>query len=166
MQKYMSFSRIPLLFLWSNGCWQFDPWFLCLYCRSLVWRILSIIFLACESESCSVVSDSLWPHGILHGILQARILEWVAFPFSRGSSQSGDQTQVSCIADGFFTNWAIREAPPSMWNEHNCMIIWTFFGTALLWDWNENWHFPVLWPLLSFPNLLTYWVQHFNSIIF
>ena len=33
------------------------------------------------------------------------------------------------------------------------------------WDWNENWPFPVLWPLLSFPNLLTYWVQHFHSII-
>ena len=39
-----------------------------------------------------------------HGILQARILEWVAFPFSRGSSQPRDQTQVSCIAGGFFTS--------------------------------------------------------------
>ena len=38
-----------------------------------------------------------------HGILQARILEWVAFPFSRGFSQARDQTQVSCIAGGFFT---------------------------------------------------------------
>ena len=39
-----------------------------------------------------------------HGILQARILERVAFPFSRGSSQPRDQTQVSLITDGFFTN--------------------------------------------------------------
>ena len=54
----------------------------------------------------------------------------------------------------------------SMWNEHNCVIVWTFFGIALLWDWNEHWSFPVLWSLLSFPNLLAYWVQHFNSIIF
>ena len=54
----------------------------------------------------------------------------------------------------------------SMWNEHNCTVVWTFFGTALLWHWNENWPFPVLWPLLRFPNLLMYWVQHFNSIIF
>ena len=46
----------------------------------------------------------------VHGILQARILEWVAFPFSRGSSQPRDQTQVSRIAGRFFTNWAIREA--------------------------------------------------------
>ena len=38
-----------------------------------------------------------------HGILQARILEWVAIPFSRGSSQPRDQTQVSCIVGGFFT---------------------------------------------------------------
>ena len=43
-----------------------------------------------------------------HGILQARILEWVAFPFSRGSSQPRDRTQVSSIAGGSFTNWAIR----------------------------------------------------------
>ena len=46
----------------------------------------------------------------VHGILQARKLEWVAFPFSRGSSQHRDWTQVSCIAGKFFTNWAIREA--------------------------------------------------------
>ena len=46
------------------------------------------------------------------GVLQARILEWVAFCFSRGSSQPRDWTQVSWIAGGFFTNWAIREAPP------------------------------------------------------
>ena len=54
----------------------------------------------------------------------------------------------------------------SMWNECNCAAVWTFFGIALLWDWNENWSFPVLWPWLSFPYLLAYWVQHFNSIIF
>ena len=54
----------------------------------------------------------------------------------------------------------------SMWNECNCVVVWTFFDMALLWDWNENWPFPVLWPLLSFPNLLAYWVQHFHNIIF
>ena len=48
----------------------------------------------------------------------------------------------------------------SMWDEYNCAVVWAFFGIAFLWDWNENWHwpFPVLWPLLSFPNLLAYWV--------
>ena len=54
----------------------------------------------------------------------------------------------------------------SLWNEHDCTAVWAFFGIAFLWDWNENWLFPVLWPLLRFLNLLTYWMQHFNSIIF
>ena len=47
---------------------------------------------------------------IVHGILQARILEWIAFLFSMGSSQPRDRTQVSRIAGGFFTIWATREA--------------------------------------------------------
>ena len=54
----------------------------------------------------------------------------------------------------------------SMWDECNCAAVWAFFGIAFLWNWNENWPFPVLWPLLSFPNVLAYWVQHFHSIIF
>ena len=56
-----------------------------------------------EGEIHSVVSDSLQPHElyIVHGLLQARILEWVAFPFSRESSQPRDQTQASSIAGGF-----------------------------------------------------------------
>ena len=44
----------------------------------------------------------------VHGILQARIQEWVAISFSRGSSQPRDQTQVSHIAGEFFTSWATR----------------------------------------------------------
>ena len=46
----------------------------------------------------------------------------------------------------------------SMWDECNRVVVWAFFGIAFLWDWNENWPFPVLWSLLSFPNLLAYWV--------
>ena len=46
----------------------------------------------------------------VHGIFQARILEWVAIPFSRGSSQPRDQTQISRTAGRFFTSWATREA--------------------------------------------------------
>ena len=42
----------------------------------------------------------------------------------------------------------------SGWDECNCAVVWAFFGIAFLWDWNENWPFPVLWPLLSFLNLL------------
>ena len=53
------------------------------------------------AQSC----PTLRPHGLytVHRILQARILEWVAFPFSRGSSQRRDRTQVSRIAGGFFS---------------------------------------------------------------
>ena len=55
----------------------------------------------------------------------------------------------------------------SMWDECNCAVVWAFFGIAFLWDWNENWPFAILWPLLpKFPNLLAYWVQHFDSITF
>ena len=52
------------------------------------------------AQSCPTLCD---PRDYrVHGILQARILEWVAIPFSKGSSQPRDQTQVSCIAGGFF----------------------------------------------------------------
>ena len=50
--------------------------------------------------------------------------------------------------------------------ECNYEVVWLFVGFVLIWDWNENRHFPILWPLLTFPNLLAYWVQHFHSIIF
>ena len=56
------------------------------------------------SDSCDPMDHTV------HGVLQTRILEWVAFPFSRGSSQPRDWTQVSHIAGGFFTSWATRDA--------------------------------------------------------
>ena len=63
------------------------------------------------------------PWTVVHGILQARILEWVAVPFFRRSSQLRDRPQVSHIAGGFFTSWATREA--HMWNlEKRCW--WTY----------------------------------------
>ena len=52
----------------------------------------------------------------------------------------------------------------SVWDECKCAVDWTFFGIAFLWDWNEHWPVLVLWPLLSFPNLLAYWMQNFHSI--
>ena len=51
------------------------------------------------------------PCSSVHGISQVRILEWVPIPFSRGSSQPRDWTQISCTAGQFFTIWATREAP-------------------------------------------------------
>ena len=82
---------------------------------------------------------------------------------------SGLENSMDCIVHGvaksgtWLSNFHFHFV--SMWNECKFMIVWTFFGIALLWSWNENWPFPVLWPLLSFQNLLTYWVQHFDSII-
>ena len=57
-----------------------------------------------ENQSCSLPGSSV------HGILQAKILEWIAILFSRASSQPKDWTQVSCIAGRFFIIWATREA--------------------------------------------------------
>ena len=59
----------------------------------------------CNSRDCSLPGSSV------HEILRERILEWVAIPFSRESSQPKNQTRVSCIAGRFFTSWATREAP-------------------------------------------------------
>ena len=71
----------------------------------------------------------------VHGFLQARILEWVAFPISRGSSQPRDWTQVSCIAGGFFTSWATREAPKWKWK--SLSYVWLFVTHGLYSPWNS-----------------------------
>ena len=60
------------------------------------------------AQSCLTLCDPVDYR--VHGILQARILEWVAIPFPRGSSQPRDQTQVSHIAGGYFTSCVTREA--------------------------------------------------------
>ena len=83
---------------------------------SLLFNMLSrflIAFLPRSSEvkatqSCPTLCDPM--AYTVHGILQARILEWGSFPFYSRSSQPRDQTWVSCIADRFFTSWATREA--------------------------------------------------------
>ena len=94
----------------GGKCIHTYAWLGPLSCSPETIPTLLIFYVKCES--CSVVSDSLWPHTV-HGILQARILEWVAIPFSMGLSQSRDQTQtqISHIAGRFFTcSWATREA--------------------------------------------------------
>ena len=79
------------------------------------------------AQSCPTV----WPHGYtVHGILQARIQEWVAVSFSRGSSQPRDWTQVPCIAGEFLTSWATREAQGHIWRmlrlepPHSSTLAW------------------------------------------
>ena len=72
------------------------------------------------TQSCPTLSD---PMELVHGILQARILEWVVFPFSRGSSQPRDRTQLSHIAGRFFTSWATREGQGSITCHHKCVSL-------------------------------------------
>ena len=63
----------------------------------------------CDPMDCSPSDSSV------HGIIQARILEWAAIWFSRGSSCPRDQTQVFCFAGSFLTNWATRESQVAYW---------------------------------------------------
>ena len=67
------------------------------YICAALWLVVQSSLTLCDLVDCSLPGSSA------HGILQARILEGVAMPSSRGSSQSRDQTQVSCIAGRFFT---------------------------------------------------------------
>ena len=148
------FSEIPLLFLWSNGCWQYVDsshlWILgtfqmifpyldnlnysppkevkCFSCslsctctgmwpgfmnkiQAFIWKWA--LLGSCQPFSHSVMSDSVKPWTVAHQVAWKIPwnLEWVAIPFSRGSSWPGNQTWVSCIVGRFFTIWATREAP-------------------------------------------------------
>ena len=103
------------------------------------------------AQSCPILCnpiDCSLPGSSVHGILQARVLEWVAFPFSRGSSPPRDRTQVSRIAGGFFTRWATREA----WTELICIFmkrleqkilhrIRAVSGVQVLVDWSKEGHY-------------------------
>ena len=82
------------------------------------------------------MSDSATPWTLalvelVYGILQARLLDWVAIPFFRGSSQLGDQTEVSSIADRFFTNWATREDQKPLQTKANNRLGWRHLQHAL-----------------------------------
>ena len=78
-----------------------------------IWKKESVSSQSC-STLCNLMDCNPWSSSI-HGILQARILQWGPILFSRGSSQPRDQTWVSHIAGKFFTVWATREAPWNTW---------------------------------------------------
>ena len=89
-----------------------------------------------------------------HGILQARILEWLAFPFCRGSSQPRDQTQVSHVAGGVFTSWATKEA---IWIKlYNLLLLLLLTSSPFIELWTvavagEIWHSLILILLSASP---------------
>ena len=100
-------------------CGFIDRWLLWWGLRVFHNQLRIFIFLCLESKKVFVtqsLSDFCHPmecsppDSSVHGISQARILEWVTISFSKGSSQPRDQTWVSCIAGRFFTVWATREA--------------------------------------------------------
>ena len=85
------------------------------------------------AQSCPTLCDPVYY--TIYGILQARTLEWVAFPLSRGSSRLRDWTQVSCIAGGFFTSWASREAQamyPSQWQTEVWILLSVYPSLSIL----------------------------------
>ena len=81
----------------------------CIRPHAVLCWVAQLCLTLCDPMDCSPPGSSV------HGILQARILEWVAMPSSRGSSQPRDRTQVSHIAGRLFTSWAIREAQENGW---------------------------------------------------
>ena len=85
------------------------------YC---VWNVKVLVAQSCPTL-CDPMDCSL-PGSSVYWILQARILELVAIPFSRGSSRPRDWTHVSCIAGRFFTVWATSEAPVKTWKQPKC----------------------------------------------
>ena len=89
---------------------EFDPW----------WMVESTVLMV---DVCEMLPQCSSPVSSVHGILQARVLEWVAIPFSSGSSQPRAQTWVSHTAGKLFTIWATRKPPqrsyfPQMEEDH------------------------------------------------
>ena len=88
-----------------------------LYLHTLI-GVISSVMCSAQSLSCVRLFATSWTRAhqapLSMGILQAKILAWVAIPSSRGSFQPRDQIWVFCIAGGFLTIWVTREAPPQL----------------------------------------------------
>ena len=83
------------------------------------WKVKSEKVKVKVTQSCPTLCDPI-DHTV-QGILQPRILEWVAVPFSRGSSQPRDQTQASRVAGGFSTSWVTWEAHTNCYDDLHCI---------------------------------------------
>ena len=87
--------------------------------------LVSSLCVCLVARSCPTLCDPLdcsLPSSSVHGIFQARLLEWVTISSSRGSSQPRDQTRVSWTTGGFFTTWAIEEAASLTFKIQGCRL--------------------------------------------
>ena len=148
----------------SNFFWQIMP--NCI--RIVIGSAAHSLSLSLSSESHSVLFDSLGLHGPYspwnspgrNGEF-SRLLEWVAVPFSRGSSWPRDRTQVSRIAGGFFTSWTTRETQ-STWNfchNHNQALCYRFQNPFSL-----NLNFSLSFMTLLFYNICQRLLNTFLSL--
>ena len=129
---HILFHLISKIILWGRHCFP--------------WEVIGLYLKKVKiSQSCLTLCDPM--DYTVHGILQARILEWVAFPFSRGSSQPRDRTQVSHTVGGFFISWATREVSVYYYKVHN-LFTKSFFpfltkeiakNSPLAWGWEGDW---------------------------
>ena len=132
MRYGLQIQRLIIFFLLKNnspftfvfdGCLVLIITTVCIYDATITSKGLEICVVLClVSQSCPTLCDPMDcspPGSSVQGILQARILEWVAMPSSRRSSQPRDQTQVSCNAGRFFTSWATWESPDT----YVCMCV-------------------------------------------
>ena len=116
----------------------------------------------CNPRECSPPGSSV------HGISQARILEWVAIPFSRGSSRPWDQTQVSRIAGRFFTVWAPRKSNSEDYRSYyenqlsvfraTYILFGSFYVLALGLTWISCWCSSWLLKQFHFPLIISQWL--------
>ena len=102
-EYYSSIKRMEYCLLQQHG-WTLDIIILSEKVLKMKMLVAHSCPTLCDTMDCSLTDSSV------HGILQARILEWVAIAFSRGSSQPKDWTWISCTAGSLFTFWVTREA--------------------------------------------------------
>ena len=144
VDRLFIFVQLQILCLFLNWTFCFVLFF-----YRVVWVPCPLYNLKVNEMDCSPTGSSA------HGILQVRILEWVAFTFSRESSQPRDRSQIFCTVGRFFTIWATREAPLIRYMVYKyfshsvgCHFIWltvSFAVQKLL-----VWYGPILFsPLLS-----------------
>ena len=107
------------------------------------------------SDLAAAAADLL--NSLAFSVIQQMLEIWSLVPFVNPAWTSRSSWFTYCWS----LTWRIFEHYFAIvWDEYTCAVVWIFFGIVFLWDLNENWPFPVLWPLLSFPNLLNLHIEY------